>query len=107
MKNSLIIILLVISIKAIGSFPDCTQTSVGFTPINDLGTGTYNGWTGGLYPNGSNFIPAAHRSAGMTLSYQVQPLDSAGIIDPVNGKIVWMCIGFSNTTQEASTFIPL
>jgi hypothetical protein len=72
----------------------------------DLGSGTYNGWTGGLYPNGSNYMPAAHKSAGLYMSSQVQPLDTAGSLD-VTGKIVWLSIGFSNATQEASTFIPL
>ncbi|NQW29075.1 MAG: T9SS type A sorting domain-containing protein [Ignavibacteria bacterium] len=87
--------------------PNCTKTSVGLILINDLGSGTYNGWTGGLYPNGSNIMPASHMNAGMAHSAQVQPLNSIGDPDLMNGKIVWLSIGFSNTTQEASTFIPL
>ena len=39
---------------------DCTQISVGKTPLNDLGTGTYQGQQGGLYPGGSNTRPAVH-----------------------------------------------
>lgn len=86
---------------------DCSQTSTGYIPINDLGTGTYLGMTGGLYENGSNYRPPAHQSAGMAFAAQVQPLDASGLPDPVNGKVVWLSIGFSNATQEAQAFIPL
>ena len=43
---------------------DCTRTSVGRTPINDLGTGLYLGqYQGGLYPNGLNTPPLSLISA--------------------------------------------
>lgn len=89
------------------SAQNCNQSSVGFIPINDLGTGTYNGWVGGLYPNGANVMPTAHKNAGMTLAAQVVARNQSGNPDPVNGKIVWLSIGMSNTTMEASAFIPL
>lgn len=87
--------------------PDCTGTSVGLTPISDLGTGTYDGWTGGLYPGGSNERPPGHLAAGLAHAAQVVPLDTAGVPDPVNGRIVWLSLGFSNATQEAQAFIAL
>src|SRR5205085_12525290 len=31
---------------------DCTKTSVGLTPLTELGSGTYEGYRGGLYPGG-------------------------------------------------------
>ncbi len=86
---------------------DCSQTSTGYIPINDLGTGTFMGMTGGLYENGSNFRPPAHQAAGMAYAAQVQPLDAVGMPDPVNGKVAWLSIGFSNATQETQAFIPL
>jgi hypothetical protein len=86
---------------------NCVQTSVGFTPINDLGTGTYLGMMGGLYPNGSNARPQSHQDAGLAFAQQVQPLDPLGTADPVDGKVVWLSIGFSNATQETQAFIPL
>ena len=89
------------------SQPVCTNTSVGYPPINDLGTGIWNTFQGGLYPGGSNFIPLAHKNAGMTLASQVVPLDAAGNPDPTNGKIVFLSIGMSNCTQEFSSFIPM
>jgi hypothetical protein len=69
------------------------------TPLNDLGQGTYLGFTGGLYSNGSNSVPAAHHAAGLARANAVQPLDVNGTPSP-SGKIVLLSIGMSNTTQE-------
>src|ERR1051326_8947711 len=86
--------------------PDCNANPTGFTPINDLGSGTWiNTWNGasmqgGLYPGGSNFIPASHKAAGLNLISQIQPLDTAGNRS-VNGKIVLLSIGLSNTNIES------
>ncbi len=107
MKNTSLILFLSVLAATASAQPNCSQTSVGLIPINDLGTGTYNGWTGGLYPNGSNYMPATHKSAGMALSQLIQPLDANGRADPINGKIGWLSIGMSNTTQETQAFIPL
>jgi len=88
--------------------PLCTAPSTGFTPINDLKTGTFNGWIGGLYLNGSNFMPSAHKIAGMNIAgNQVFPRNASGNQDIINGKIVWLSIGMSNTTAETQQFIPL
>ncbi len=82
----------------------CSTISFGRTPINDLGTAFYQGYKGGLYPNGRNTRPAAHDSAGRDLAAQVQPRNASGTIDPVNGKVVLLSIGMSNATQEFSAF---
>lgn len=89
--------------------PNCSAPSTGFTPINDLGTGIspVTGLMGGLYPNGSNFLPSAHKTSGLQMASQVQCLDTSGNPDAVNGKIVWLSIGMSNNTQETQQFIPL
>ncbi len=103
----LISILLVISKT---NAQHCAQVSYGdpaYLPINDLGTGTWNGYMGGLYPDGSNSIPAAHLSAGLQLANQIQPLDADGNPDPENGKIGFISIGMSNGTMEFSVFIPM
>jgi hypothetical protein len=44
-------------------------------------------------------MPAAHRSAGLTLAQAVVPVDGSGNPNP-SGKIVVLSIGMSNTTQE-------
>ncbi len=62
------------------------------TPINDLGSATYLGqFEGGLYEHGSSNAPADHEAAG---------LEQAALIRPIDGKIVMISIGMSNTTQE-------
>ena len=79
---------------------DCTVTSVGFSPLNDLGSGLYLGqFQGGLYPGGANAAPSAHAAEGRSRALAIQPLDVNG--NPaVAGKYVLLSIGMSNTTQE-------
>jgi hypothetical protein len=83
---------------------NCDRTSTGYTPLNDLGTGTYQGYEGGLYPFGSNSPPLDYKWMGRAHSRNVVPLNANGQPDPANGKIVLLSIGMSNTTQEFSTF---
>ena len=56
-------------------------------PLTDLGTDQYQGFTGGLYPDGKNERPALHEAAGLALAKQVQPLDVDGMPNK-QGKIV-------------------
>lgn len=86
---------------------NCGVTSVGFPDIHDLGTGYWRGFQGGLYPAGSNVIPPAHYAAGMNIAQNLLPLDTSGNVDLVNGKIVWLSVGMSNTTMETQLFIPM
>jgi hypothetical protein len=86
---------------------NCANTSTGYVPINDLGTGYFQGSMGGLYPNGSNDVPPAHLNAGLNVASSIQPLDTNGNVDVTNGWIVWASIGMSNTTQETQRFIPM
>jgi PKD repeat protein len=83
---------------------DCSLTSTGLIPLNDLGPGTYQGVTAGLYPAGSDTPPAAHAAAALAIATdQIKPLNASGTPDPVNGRIVMISIGMSNTTQEFAT----
>lgn len=52
-----------------------------------------------LYANG-NSMPAAHRAAGNAIAANLQPLDANGKVDLVNGKIVAIAEGMSNTLQQ-------
>lgn len=81
---------------------DCSLTSTGNIPLPDLGAGLYQGFPGGLYPNGSDLIPEAHAAAGLTQAAQIQPLNSTGVLDNTNGQIALISIGLSNTTDEFS-----
>ncbi|PWU13517.1 MAG: hypothetical protein C5B50_19140 [Verrucomicrobia bacterium] len=79
---------------------DCTLTNLGITAINDLGSGLYKGYAGGLYTNGSNQRPAAHLAGGVWIATNIQPLGASGTVDTNSGKIVLLSIGMSNTTDE-------
>jgi hypothetical protein len=71
--------------------------------VSGLGTGEYQGFKGGLYPDGKNERPAAHEAAGVELAKSVRPLDAKGQPND-DGKIVLLSIGMSNATQEFSMF---
>jgi len=68
-------------------------------PLTDLGARTYRGFQGGLYPGGSNTVPAAHAALGAVAARAIQPRSATGAPD-ANGKIVLLSVGMSNTTQE-------
>lgn len=105
MKKILLLLSFITSVLS-ATAQNCSNTSVGLPPINDLGTGTWRGFTGGLYPGGSNTRPAAHNAAGLALARGMKPLDGSGAVDTANGSIVWLSIGMSNATMETQVFIP-
>ncbi len=71
------------------------------SPLCDLGSGTYLGFTGGLYPGGSNEIPPGHLAAGLTRAATIRPLDRSGNPDS-SGKIVLLSVGMSNKLRIIS-----
>ena len=80
-------------------------------PLPELGSQAYTRmdgqateFTGGLYPGGSNVRPPEHEAAGQALAAQIQPLAPDGSPDPVNGRIIVISIGMSNTGQEFGEF---
>ncbi len=83
---------------------NCANTSIGAVPLNDLGSGTYLGFAGGLYGAGQNAPPSGHQTLGHARRLGVVPRDAAGQPAP-NGRIVLLSIGMSNTTQEFSTWL--
>lgn len=74
------------------------------TALPKLGTATYKGEDGGLYGGGKNPPPAAHLAAAMGESEQIRPRDTAGQA-AADGKIGFLSVGMSNTTQEFSRFM--
>lgn len=83
---------------------DCAHTSTGLVPLNDLGADTYLGYTGGLYPDGSNEIPQAHLELGLRQAGMIVARDANGDPDP-NGLIGFVSIGVSNTKTEFDGFV--
>ena len=66
----------------------------------------YKGEDGGLYGGGKNDPPEKHLQAAMQEAKAIQPLDTEG--KPADdGKIGFISIGMSNTTQEFSVFVRL
>jgi len=65
-------------------------------PINDLGKGTYLGFTGGLYPGGTNKPPAGYAADLLAFASSIKPLNPAGVGDSsLKGKIGFISIGGS------------
>ena len=81
-------------------------TSTPIVALNDLGTGTYVGVQGGLYPNGSNVRPTPHDSDGVTFAQAIQPLDANGNPSPT-GKYVMLSLGESTALDEFGVFLPI
>src|SRR5262245_41869610 len=82
---------------------NCSGTSVGLIPIEDLGAGTYQGFEAGLYPGGVNVLPATHGAAANALA-RIVLLDPNGVPNANTGRAILLSIGMSNTTQEFSRF---
>lgn len=76
-------------------------------PLTDMTAAErYKGEDGGLYGAGRNEPPEAHRQMAMRQAKLMQPLDAQG--KPAHdGKIGFVSVGMSNTTQVFSTFVPL
>lgn len=95
---------IVTSLLAVGALvlparPAIREDAERYIPLNDLGMGTYRGFSGGLYPEGRNVEPEDHAVIGLQRARSIQPLDPEGRPDP-NGAYVLLSIGMSNTAQE-------
>lgn len=97
MANPVAVMGLLVALSA----PAAAQT--GLVPLNDLGTGRYQGFQGGLYPGGVNAPPAAHEAAALAMASQIVPRNAAGAPDP-QGLIGMIAVGMSNTTHEFGAF---
>lgn len=81
------------------------QSTVGLTPLTELGGQSYYGMEGGLYPGGSNERPSDHEAAGIEIAQSIRPLASDGTVDEQQGKIGFVAVGMSNTSMEFETFL--
>lgn len=71
-----------------------TLTDTVKIPLTDLGSGTYNGWTGGLYPNGTNLPSGTYAEDLAATASSIVPLDANGNYSS-GGKIGFVSIGAS------------
>ncbi len=87
---------------------NCALDSTGLIPLVDLGTGYYLGtWQGGLYNGGSNTPPTSHFNKGLSIVNKLKPLDTAGNVDWVNGKVVVAGFGASTVGGPFNTLIQI
>lgn len=93
---------------------DCSRTSVGFTPLIDMGEDQYypsssdpNREEGGLYEGGLNVLPAdhSHMQRAYAATSEIRPRNASGAVDEINGKIGFASLGMSNTYQEFGDFM--
>ncbi|HYK46371.1 MAG TPA: hypothetical protein VEV83_14430 [Parafilimonas sp.] len=63
-------------------------------PLNDLGTGTFMGYTGGLYPGGANNASGQYASDLLAFSNSIVPIDKSGTPSST-GKVVFISLGAS------------
>lgn len=73
-------------------------------PLTELGAEKYQGFTGGLYPDGKNERPKAHEAAGLKIAASIKPLNAKGEVDDKDGRVVLLSIGMSNTSQVSMGF---
>jgi Transmembrane protein 131-like N-terminal len=85
---------------------DVAHTTNPLVALPDLGTGTYLGYEGGLYPNGSNTPPASQLAAALSYAQNIGPLNASGQSDP-NGSYALMSVGVSITRTIWDEFEPM
>ena len=106
-KIVLVLLSVVFAIPLVHAQIQCDNDSTGLIALPDLKTGLYLGHMGGFYPGGSNKIPAAHKAAGQQIGKQIKPLDTTGVVDWVNGHIVFAAFGASTTGEPFNHFIDI
>jgi hypothetical protein len=76
--------------------------TAGDIPLNDLGTGTFRGYVGGLYPGGANIASGSYAFDLDRACKLIVPLDTFG--NPSStGKIVFISLGGSTGGQNMTT----
>src|SRR5205809_6774294 len=69
-----------------------TEVSI---PLNDLGTGTYMGAVGGLYPGGANQPSGQYATDLLSTSNAIVPIDTFGNPSSTKGYVVFISLGAS------------
>ena len=74
-------------------------------PLNDLGTGLYRGYVGGLYPGGANQASGVYAEDLLTTSNSIKPIDINGNPDATKGFIVFISMGGSTGGKNMKALI--
>lgn len=102
--KTIISVLIIICAANVFAQRNCDLDSSGLIPINDLGISQFRGYTGGLYPDGSNQRSGTHFDETIAQSKLITPLSPGGMPD-ANGKIVMIGVGASNPRTEFNAFM--
>ncbi len=73
-------------------------------PINDLSTGTFNGYIGGLYPEGLNHPTGIYANDLLKICRNIIPLDTFGNKNE-NGNIEFISLGWSIGGQNMKVLV--
>ena len=83
---------------------DCNHHTTGLVPLTDLTGGKqYRGYQGGKY-QGSNKRSALQMQRAIAQVSKIKPLDTAGVENFKNGRIVFAAVGASNPATEFESF---
>ena len=104
MKNIMLLLIYFSACQILAQQNDLVTLS--YPAINDLGSNTYNGFTGGLYPDGTNEMPEFYSDLGIEIAKGIEPLNKEGYMGD-NDDIVFLSIGMSNTTMEFRSFMAM
>lgn len=74
-------------------------------PLNDLGTGIYLGYVGGLYPGGANSPSGQYAADLLEISSSIVPIDTFGNPSNNKGKIVFFSLGASTGGKNMQALI--
>lgn len=74
-------------------------------PLNDLGTGSFQGYQGGLYPGGKNNPSGTYANDLLSTSNSIVPIDVLGNSAPTNGYIVFISLGGSTGGKNMTALI--
>jgi len=74
-------------------------------PLNDLGISQYNGYTGGLYPNGLNTPSGTYAADLLSTCSNIIPIDSFGVPNATKGYVIFISMGASTGGKNMTTLI--
>lgn len=83
---------------------NCENDTSYKTPIVDLLTGYYLGFQGGLYPGGTNIMPAAHADSGIAIANAMLPVNFDGDADTTYGKTILLGLGAASAGRCFNKF---
>jgi hypothetical protein len=82
-------------VNVISAEDNIIATDTVLIPLIDIGSNTYLGYHGGLYPDGSNLPPSVYATDLYNFALAITPLNKQGIPNSQRGKVGFIGIGAS------------